>query len=95
MLKLFRERAVWPVSGHVRSIGFEHGALGDVVDRCNQRMRSYLVLEGAALAVELPSFEMSQVTWALLIERLCVYCCCFFRLRVGPMGGPGGWFQEQ
>ena len=84
MLDLLKEHVVWYVNGHMRSIGYERGVPGDVVDRCIQRMRSYVVLARAALAAEFPSFEISQVTWVSTNSCRCfvVYHCCL----VGPWG---------
>ena len=75
MLNLLKEYVVWHVNGDTRSIGFEHGVPRDIVDRCIQRMRSYVVLARAALAAEFPSFEISQVTWVTL-KSCRSFCCC-------------------
>ncbi|CAK0864929.1 unnamed protein product [Prorocentrum cordatum] len=60
MMNLLNEYVVWHVNDDSRSIGFERGAPVDIVNRCMERMRSYVVLARAALAAEFPSFEMSQ-----------------------------------
>ncbi|CAK0809178.1 unnamed protein product [Prorocentrum cordatum] len=60
MMNLLNEYVVWHVNDDSRSIGFERGVPGDIVNRCMERMRSYVVLARAALAAEFPSFEMSQ-----------------------------------
>ena len=75
MLNLLKEYVVWHVNDNSRSIGFEHGVPRDIVDRCIQRMRSYVVLAHAALAAEFPSFEISQVTWVTL-KSCRSFCCC-------------------
>ena len=75
MLDLLKEHVVWHVNDNSRSIGFEHGVPRDIVDRCIQRMRSYVVLAHAALAAEFPSFEVSQVTWVTL-KSCRSFCCC-------------------
>ena len=90
MLNLLKEYVVWHINGRSRSIGFENAVPRDIVDRCIQRMRSYMVLARAALEAEFPSFEISQVTWVTL-KRCRGLCCCYcFLFPIGPHAGPWG-----
>ena len=61
MLEVLTEQTVWTVRGRVCSIGQEGGVSQAVVDRCIDRMRSWVVLARAALSAEFPSWEMAQV----------------------------------
>ena len=90
MMNLLKEYVVWHVNGDSRSIGFERGVPRDIVDRCMERMRSYVVLARAALSAEFPSFEMSQVTRVTLMSCRGFVAAGVFRFRSGPMRGPGG-----
>ena len=90
MMNLLNEYVVWHVNDDSRSIGFEHGVPRDIVNRCMDRMRSYVVLAHAALSAEFPSFEMNQVTRVTLISCRGFVAAGVFRFRSGPMRGPGG-----
>ena len=61
MLETLRRPLVWNVSGTVRSIGCEEGVRRDIVVRCLDRMRCWIKLMRATVAVEFPSFEVAHV----------------------------------
>ena len=60
MLRLLRETVVWHVGNDTYSIGDERGVPEDVVERCIQRMASWVILARAALKAEFPSWEIGQ-----------------------------------
>lgn len=61
MLETLRKPLVWNVSGKVQSIGCEGGVPRDIIERCLGRMRCWIKLMQATVAVEFPSFEIAHV----------------------------------
>ena len=60
MMHILSRPLVWTVGSEVRSLGSDVGPSAEVVDRCFGRMRSWMCLLRATVAVEFPSFEVSH-----------------------------------
>lgn len=90
MMNVLKEYVVWHVNDTSRSIGFEHGVPHNIVDKCIQRMRTYVVLARAALAAEFPSFEISQVTRVASKLSEFALLLMFFVSDRAPCGPPRG-----
>lgn len=60
MLKTLSHRSVWHVNGRVCSIGQDGGLPASIINRCLDRMQSWVILAKAAVSSEFPYFELSQ-----------------------------------
>jgi hypothetical protein len=60
MLQTLSSSTVWHVNGKVCSIGFEGGVPASIIDRCLDRMQSWIRLAKETVAAEFPYFELSQ-----------------------------------
>eukprot|EP00959_Pyramimonas_sp_CCMP1952_P140169 2933383-Pyramimonas_sp.AAC.1 len=61
MLEILKTQVVFVVGNSTYSVGCETGVPEDIINRCLDRMKAYVVLARAALAAEFPSFELAQV----------------------------------
>ena len=60
MLRTLKEQIVYQVGTEMCSIGDAGGVPQHLIDRCLDRMKSFIVLVRAALAAEFPCWEISQ-----------------------------------
>ena len=60
MLQTLSSSTVWHVNGKVCSIGFEDGVPASIIDRCLDRMQSWIRLAKETVAAEFPYFELSH-----------------------------------
>ena len=61
MLASLRSPMVYEIAGQLRTLGDARGVQGDVIERCLDRMRCWLVLARATIKAKFPSFELAQV----------------------------------
>ena len=73
MLDTLSRPLVYNVGGKVHSLGMEGPFPRVIIDRCLARMRCWVKLARATLAVEFPSFELAHVL-ALVNEKQCSLC---------------------
>ena len=60
MLRILKEQIAWQVGAETCSVGDAGGVPQAIIDRCLDRMKSFVVLARAALAAEFPCWEISQ-----------------------------------
>jgi hypothetical protein len=62
MLETLRTPVIWQIGNVIHSVGLSGGVPDETIQRCLDRMRSWVLLATAIVASEFPSFEVAQAS---------------------------------
>ena len=86
MLETLRTPVIWQIGNVIHSVGLSGGVPDETIQRCLDRMRSWVLLATAIVASEFPSFEVAQ---ASSLSCIRIFMLLFLVIKTCHCNQPG------